>query len=146
MARAYIRKLMNHDVNVVHRRADLTLQNKILSLKLARERHLNPEHQIFFDRGLPDSLAYYKLHHLPVANVYKLLYTFRYDVVFFLEPLPLVHDDIRIEPPEIAEKLNDLIYQSYLECDYDPIRVPVMSIEKRTQFILEQLDELKKND
>jgi predicted ATPase len=143
VARAFIKKLMHQNVDVANGRSDITIQNHILSLKQARERHLDPENRIFFDRGLPDSLAYYKLHHLPISDLYKYFYKFRYEAVFFLEPLPLVNDDIRTETLEIAQKLNQLIYQSYIECDYDPIRVPVMSIEERTRYILEKLNTLE---
>lgn len=144
VARSYIRQLMHDHVNTMYERADVRIQDKILSLKLLRESNLNPTHRIFFDRGLPDSLAYYKLYRLPISELYHHFYTFRYEAVFFLEPLPLVNDDVRIETLEVTQKLNQLIYQSYVECDYDPIRVPVMSIEERTQFILEQLGETKK--
>jgi len=141
VARAYIRKLMHDQVNMTQKRADLSLQDKILLLKRLRERNLDPKQRIFFDRGLPDSLAYYKLHHLPVADVYQHLYSYRYERVFFLEQLPYIQDEVRTETLEIADKLNRLIYQSYIECDYDPIMVPAMGISERVRFILDQLED-----
>lgn len=139
VARAYLNKLMKNGVDVHAHKASLTLQKKIVSLKLARENVLQTSQQILFDRGLPDSLAYFSLHGLDLKGVLDVMNKRRYKQVFFLETLPLVNDDIRKEDIHTVTQLTRLIFDAYISLDYDPIRVPVMGIKERYEFIKSNL-------
>jgi len=92
---------------------------------------------VFFDRGIPDSLAYFKYHNFPISkemlNVIK--NKKHYELVFFLDFAPYQKDEIRKETKEQAEKIHRLIYQAYENLGYKIIKVPLMSVEKRVEFI-----------
>lgn len=61
-ARAYIDQQLAAGKRLDQIKADeRTFENHILNAKRAIESTLPPEETIFFDRGLPDSIAYFKL-------------------------------------------------------------------------------------
>ncbi len=140
VARSYLEELVDIGFDLTDIKSSMKLQKKILSLKIEREQHCDISHRVFFDRGIPDSFAYFKLHHLNIDAVLGMLPDFRYQKVFFLESLPLVNDDIRNEDLEVVVKLNHLIFESYKEQGYELIKVPPISVSKRLDFVLSQID------
>ncbi len=93
---------------------------------------------IFLDRGIPDSLAYFKYHNFEIPD--EILEQSKpkktkYEIVFFLEPVGYKCDEVRKESKEEAEKIHKRIYDVYNELGYNIIKVPFMSVEKRVEFI-----------
>lgn len=143
VARAYMEELFKaHTIEEVDENI-LELQQHILESKLKRENELPEGDLIFFDRGLPDSIAYYQTRDLPTAEVIAACRKRRYKKVFIFDRLPFQEDSIRHENPELAELLDKLIREAYQLLEYDFISVPVMSIEERTQFVLDEIDGAK---
>src|SRR5688572_27283488 len=66
VARSYIEQMMQHLRLTAEQVRQQTpyLQRQILALKLNRERHTQTNQPVFFDRGTPDSLAYFRYHQL----------------------------------------------------------------------------------
>lgn len=96
---------------------------------------------LFLDRGLIDNLAYSKhlLGKIPF-EISSVELKNRYKKVFCLEPLPFINDGLRIEKgEEEALKIHNLIFSLYKQHGYEVINVPVMSVEKRVDFILKRL-------
>ncbi len=93
---------------------------------------------IFFDRGIPDSIAYLTLSHItPPPELIRLAEKSRYGAVFILEPLPFyAPDTLRTESRQEAEKLTQLILEAYIQLEYQPIRIPFASVEERIRQIL----------
>jgi len=103
----------------------------------------NEDGIIFSDRGLGDTLAYYRLR---VGEIPKemLKYTrkFRYSGIFILEPLPFyAKDGLRQEDKEEAELVHKEIIKTYEELGYKPIFVPAMSVDERIRFIKKKIME-----
>jgi predicted ATPase len=48
-------------------------------------------------------------------------------------------DPVRSESEKTAQQLGRLIQESYQALGYDLIHVPLLSVEARTEFILERL-------
>lgn len=115
------------------------LQHDILLSKIDLEKKLNPAEIVFLDRGIPDSITYFRLNHLDMAPIDRVLYRWQYKAVFIFDPLPFVKDHIRTEDEELALKMDVMFEQDYIACGYTPVRVPVMAIEQRADFILEKL-------
>lgn len=116
-------------------------QDSISKLQIELERSLNPDHTIFFDRALPDALGYYDFLKLEAPDFYKSVYKKSfYKKVFFLEPLPVVADGVRIESDEDSKKISDAIYRSYLSLSVEIINVPVMDKIARVEHILEKVN------
>lgn len=116
------------------------LQQRILKLKSAREMALDPKTLIFSDRGTPDSITYFRLAGLDTALAVKAARVFRYRAVFILDRLPVQKDGVRNESEEQAQALDRMIEEDYRALGYAPVRVPVLPIPDRADFILARLD------
>jgi predicted ATPase len=121
-------------------RADAkTLQRKILARKIAQEKALNPADLVFMDRGMPDSLSYYRLASMEEGEPRKASAHFRYRAVFLFDRLPLVKDDVRSEDDATADKIDHMLEADYRDIGYVPVRVPVFTVTERADFILKSL-------
>jgi len=56
-----------------------------------------------------------------------------------LDRLPYKKDYARVEDDEQAGRIHDLIGGMYRSIGYNPIRVPVMPIDERAEFVIEQM-------
>jgi len=114
-------------------------QRKIFELQ---EEHFNKANNsnkqiVFFDRGVGDTLAYYLFSKLKIPkDLLEKAKKQRYTKIFFLEPLNFYEkDDIRQESKKEQKKISEAIIKSYSQLGYDIIKVPIMSINKRIEFI-----------
>lgn len=114
-------------------------QNTLSQLQLDLENSIN-NGIIFSDRGIIDGHAYSKLDNIIVP---QLIYNFgnnRYHQVFILETIPDYQtDSSRRESLEQAIKIHNRIKESYLEFGYNPINVPFLPPEQRTDFVLNHI-------
>ncbi len=100
---------------------------------------------IFFDRGIPDILAYmdfigdgYPDNFMEVAK------NTSYNVVFILKPWKAIYkiDNERYESFQQAQEIHTHLLNTYLKYNYTPIDVPFGTVEERTHFILKALQDL----
>ena len=96
----------------------------------------------FFDRGVPDVLAYMDY----IGDTYppSFIHTCEnavYDTVFILKPWAAIYtnDNERYENFEQALEIHDCLLNTYQKYDYDLIDVPFDTIENRTDYILKAL-------
>jgi predicted ATPase len=138
VARAYIDRQLKAGLKLECIKADIQqFERHILQEKL-RIHHLLPETEtIFFDRGLPDSIAYYQLEDLDPTEPLRHSQRIRYRRIFFFEQLKFSKDDVRSETDSIAAKLNLLLRGAYLQIGYRIDVVPVMPVKDRTDLVLE---------
>ncbi len=96
----------------------------------------------FFDRGMPDVLAYMdyfkQSYDKDFKNVCK---QNRYDAVFIMPPWKEIYvsDNERLETFIEAEQLHKNLVNTYKSFGYTPISVPKTSIDVRISYILKQL-------
>jgi len=123
------------------RKGELEFQRKVLKMKIEIENKLPKDRIIFFDRGIPDTIAYYKLYEfeLDIEEALKLCREKKYKKIFFLEPLSFEKDYARTEDETTAKKLSDLIKKAYIDLGYEVVTVPKTTVEKRINFILSNL-------
>lgn len=115
------------------------LQRRILELKLAREMALDTKTLVFTDRGQPDSITYFRLAGLDTLEAEAASRLFQYRAVFIFDRLPIVQDNVRTEDEEQARKIDQMIEEDYKNAGYAPVRVPVMPVAARADFILKHL-------
>jgi len=106
-----------------------------LQLKLEGEAEGSGAPVVFCDRGIYDGMAYLRFYKVPLRLV-PFPREWRYDLVFYLEQLPYVRDDVRFETPEEAAEIARLIREVYEELGYDPIPVPPLPIEERADLVV----------
>jgi len=141
VARDLIEECLRRGLSVEDMRRDggKQLQRDILRIKTGREALLDPAECIFMDRGMPDSISYFRLAGLDTEAATQACLKFRYEAVFIFDRLPLVKDGIRSEDESVAQKIDGMLRTDYKSLGYNPVSVPVMPIERRSDFILETL-------
>jgi len=118
---------------------ELDFQVKVLKLKVEIESKMPKDKVIFFDRAIPDSIAYYEILGIESKQLKEFCKEKRYRKIFFLEQLPFKKDYARVEDGKGASKLSNLLLDTYLELGYEVIMVPVMSVEERVKFVLSHI-------
>lgn len=115
-------------------------QHLILDMKLFYESELKPEDVVFLDRGIPDSIAFFKHLGIPLdEHLMNAAKNASYKKVFLFDPLPLVKENLRSESEEDIKNMHEYNTEAYTSLEFDIIKVPVMPIPDRLQFVLNHL-------
>lgn len=139
-ARELIENDMAHGLSIEQIRQNASaLQKRIIQLKIAREMALDTQALIFLDRGMPDSMAYFRKAGMDTTEAEAASKIFQYKHVFLFDRLPIKKDGVRTEDEEQANQIDRWLEEDYKKLGYTPIRVPVMPIEDRTAFVLSRL-------
>jgi predicted ATPase len=137
IARILIDKGIKNGKSVKEIRGDeIEFQRKVLKMKLEKEKKMPKNQVVFFDRAIPDSIAYYQICGLGTKEVLKFCLEKKYRIIFFLEQLPFDQDYARIEDRKTIEKLNHFLKESYKNLGYKLIEIPAMSVKERLKKIL----------
>jgi predicted ATPase len=100
---------------------------------------LDAREVVFLDRGLPDSLTFYRFCGLDPNLLLADCLRRRYATVFILDRLPFRQDGARIDHDETSDRLDTWLERDYGSLGYEIVRVPVMSREERLAFLLANL-------
>lgn len=141
VARVYIDQELAKGITIEEIRKDeVAFQKKILHLKIEYEKNLNPKEITFLDRALPDTIAYNKLLDLSEdKGLENLIKKFNYKKIFLFESLDYEKDYARTESKAEVLKLEKYLEEVYRKLSFPIIKVPVLDIEKRLNFILNNL-------
>ena len=99
----------------------------------------------FYDRGIPDVIAYLQ-HYKQKQHLQEFLnYANKYryaNKVFLMPPWKDIYqkDAERKESFEEAVNINDQLIESYLVLNYEIIEVPFVNSTERVKFILDQIN------
>lgn len=118
--------------------AKLTLKKMIEDYEKATQGELT-----FFDRGIPDIIAYLKVSKLPVPAEYELeLRNHPYHSTIFIAP-PwkeiYVNDDERWQTFEESVMLHNELENTYQNAGYEIVSLPFANPHQRADFILAHL-------
>lgn len=119
---------------------ELAFQEKVLQMKLDTEKRLDPEETTFLERGIPDSDPYIELAGGNPDSVRAQSRDRAYQTVFLLDQVPFEADYARTENEEKARLINSKLEEAYSSLGYTVIKVPVMPISERVQFILKHIN------
>lgn len=143
VARELIELLLKDGKSIVEIRKDpksaQELQRRIIDLKFTREKALDPDKLVFMDRGMADSITYFRIAHLSAEEAERMSRIFRYKAVFLFDRLPVVHDLARTESEVEAARIDVMLEEDYKSLGYNVVRVPVMPIPARADFVLRAL-------
>lgn len=107
-----------------------------------KEASQSEENIVFFDRGLPDVVAYMDYYHTSYPSEFtEPCIQYRYDQVFLLPPWKEIYqnDAERYENFEQAMLIHTYLKKAYLSYGYEPLEVPKLSVVQRGNFILSNL-------
>ena len=140
VARAFIDEELKKGKTIKQIKADeLAFERHILYKKIKIEESLPKKEIIFLDRAVPDSIAYFKSAGLNPNEPVKKSKLVRYKKIFLFKRLEFEKDRVRSENQLKAAEIELLLEKAYQMLDYDIVYVPVLSIQKRTDFILQHL-------
>ena len=123
----------------------LAFNQQLLSARIAQFKDATTlkESYCFFDRGIPDVLAYMDyFNQVYDATFVEAAKKHRYDRLFIMPPWKEIYstDNERLETFAQAEALHECLMNTYVALAYQPILVPKTTIEKRVTFILDKLN------
>lgn len=140
VARAYIEEEIERGKSLSQIKADeFDFERHILHKKLEIESSLPENELTFFDRAVPDSIVYFKMEGLDPSEPIALTKKVRYKKIFLFERLEFKKDEARSEDEITAATLESLLSECYQMLGYPIVRVPLLSISERTDFILQQI-------
>lgn len=143
VARAHIRQLSSLGLSLEQIKTDeLSFERAILYNKLTIEAGLPDSELIFFDRAVPDSIAYFKYWDLGVREAERSSHRVRYKKVFLLDQVTFVPDIERAEDSTGAARLEMLLDACYRQLGYSPVRIPVCPPDRRVDMILKQVEQV----
>lgn len=112
----------------------------ILNMQINEEATLNVNELVFLDRALPDAMAYYQFLGLEYdERLIEQCNKYCYHRVFILDRLPLTNDYARVEDEAEQIQIHNLIIKVYQTFPCPIVHVPVLPLEERVDFILENL-------
>lgn len=116
--------------------------SKLIGGRLKQYEDAQSKELVFFDRGLPDVVAYH--HYLgtdypPFFD--KICHENPYDKVFVLPPWEAIYssDAVRYESFEQAKKIHENLIQAYQRFSMTPVAVPIGKAAERVAFMEQQL-------
>ena len=120
--------------------AELMLSMDMRSYRLA-EQSVVP---VFFDRGIPDVLAYLRLMNIPVPeHMHNAARTSSYNRNVFIAPpwREIFHQDLeRKQDFDEAIRTYDALVKTYTSYNYNLVEIPRTSVEERLRLILHNVD------
>jgi len=122
------------------RRDQRAFQHTVLMLQMEHESNTPREQLTFFDRGVPDSLAYQRYHGLSEDGlIQRALRNCSYRKIFILAPLPFVPDYARSEDEEGQLEIHRLLLEVYSALPFPILHVPLLEPLERLEFVLANL-------
>jgi predicted ATPase len=115
----------------------LAFERKILFKKIEIESRLPCKEIVFLDRAVPDSIAYFRVEGLDPSEPLSKSLSMRYRNVFILDRLGFAKDPVRCEDDGLALHIDVLLEEGYRRLGYEIIRVPVLSVKARVDYILQ---------
>lgn len=140
-ARHYIdtQKITGRSVDEI-RENKREFQLGVLNMQIEEEAKLNVNDQVFLDRALPDTMAYYQFLGLEYdSRLLAQCNKYCYHKVFILDRLPFTNDYARVEVEEEQIRIHNLIIKVYESFPCPVVHVPVLSAEERVDFILKNI-------
>jgi predicted ATPase len=138
IARAYVNEEISKGRKIEEIRSDMPrFQCEVLRRALASEEALPRDEVIYFDRGIPDSLAYFLLHGISPEPYMRRISSSKYRKVFYLDPLDnYMADYARIESLGERDQLARLLWKAYSDLEFCIERVPALPRLERIEYIL----------
>lgn len=124
---------------------ELGFQDKVLEEKIAAEDISNPKELIFWDRGIPDSITYYRINGGNTERIEKAIRSsnvIKYKGIFILDLLPgytEIDDPRRNENEDERRLIHEGLIEDYKKLNYNPIIIPVLPISERVARILQHI-------
>ena len=138
VARKYIESHIRNGTSADDLRADeAKFQRILIDEKVKAEKNADEEKLIFFDRGVPDSITYYRVAGLNPNEALNDCFHYRYGLVLLFDRLTYEDDHVRTEDEETAVFIDEWIERDYRSLGYEVKRVPVLPVKERVKYVID---------
>jgi len=120
---------------------EAAFQRRVLELKAGLEMGLPTDVEFFLDRGIPDTITYFRVAGINPIRAAKYCFARRYKKVILLERLPLENDGIRNEDEDKADFIHEWLARDYNALGYDVNRIPIANTSDRADMVLRLIGE-----
>ena len=90
---------------------------------------------------MPDSISFYRAAGLDPNQVLEHCFNYKYCKVLLFDRLPMQRDHARTEDDRTADFLDYWLEKDYQAIGHDVIRVPLIGVQERVEFVLNSLRE-----
>ncbi len=142
LSRCYFEEQLKagREMNVL-RSSGNVLHREIFEKMLHNAHTLSSNQLIFHDYALPDNIAFREADGLPEdPELMQACNLYRYRAIFILDPLPFENDQSRLEDEQYQQLIYKKLKTVYPRLGYEPINIPVMSVEERCSLILSHIN------
>ncbi len=123
---------------------ELEFQKKVLDMKIKVENRIPCEQITFFDRGIPDTIAYDQMYGVNTDGAICFSQKREYKGVFLLKQVLFQTDYARTEDQKFADGISKSLHKVYSDLGYNVVDVPIMPIDERVQYILKIIQKSRK--
>jgi predicted ATPase len=119
--------------------SEILLQNRINQFE---DKIISNSEQYFFDRGIPDVLAYLDYKNLVYEDYFTVCANkYKYDMVFIVEPWKEIYkkDNQRYESFNELVRISTHIKKTYKNLGYKFFIIPNVSVTERIDYILNKI-------
>ena len=130
---AFVNDPKKFNTNLINGRVEQFLQANTIAKDIS-----------FFDRGIPDVLAYMAFFNQEYGTEFvSPCKTYKYDMIFLLPPWKEIYksDNERFESFDEAQQIHNHLEKIYRKFGYHIIEVPFGTVEARTDFILNSVEQ-----
>lgn len=141
IARDYINRWQSKGKSLAEIKADEhNFQRNIINAMYNTEKSLDPTSLIFFDRAIPDGIAFYRCSGIDPKEIILISKINIYNKIFLFDLVPdtfVQKDGVRLEDYHTRKQIEVELEKAYLELGYKVTRVPFMEVNQRAKFVLE---------
>jgi len=142
VGRQYIEKELANGRTIDEIREDRSnLTRQVYDMWVKLESGLGAAEVTFLDRGLPDSLSFYRFAGMNPNEILPDCFHHLYASVFMLNRFPYQRDGVRGGDDATADYFESWMARDYSALGYSVVWVPVLPPEERLAFVLERLSE-----
>ena len=143
IARDLIREALEKDSEALPWKNLAAFSRNVLYARVGQHVRVAEQTRCFFDRGIPDVLAYMCKDKLTIPeSFYELAGEYRYHKRVFITPpweAIYANDAERKESFEQAQSVHVFLEQTYQGLGYELVELPKVSIEERVAFLLDSI-------
>jgi predicted ATPase len=139
-ARAVIERGLASGQSLEEIRKGPTFVQDIIALDTANLSLHTGAERVFFDRSIIDNIAYHRIFGAAIPpELEAIARDAPFRKVFLLDLLEYQTDEARNETPEEARAIHDALQRAYIDFGIPVVRVPVLPIAERVEFVLANL-------
>lgn len=123
------------------RKDEKKFQDTVMRRKIAIENEQPSDALTFFDRGMHDTIAYFRHYGYEVEDwIRQACQRASYEKVFLLEPLANYEKDYaRTEDDGFYQRIHQLLQDAYEEAGIPIVSIPPVSVADRVTMILNEI-------